>query len=397
MQTALYVHVPFCLQRCAYCDFNTYSGLLALRVDYVEALRCELRARAACYPHITAPTLYFGGGTPALLPVEMVGALIVDARQYLALSPDAEITLEANPGTVDAVSLTALREAGVNRLSLGVQSAHDAELRVLGRIHTWRESVEAVSAARQAGFDNLSLDLMYGLPGQTLDHWQVTLERTLAFEPEHLSLYALTVEPETALARAIAAGKLPLPDPDLAADMYEWASEALRAAGFWQYEISNWARGLHPAESVWERPPGGRAEGIGPWVSRHNLVYWRTEPWLGLGVGAYSWLDGRRWSNVRHPEDYIQASQTGQWPEVDVEVIPPQLARAEMLMMGLRLAEGVADADFRTRYGVSLTEACGATITRLEEIGFVVWDKNCLRLSPQGRLLGNQVFGAFLP
>lgn len=397
MQTALYVHVPFCLQRCAYCDFNTYSGLLALRVDYVEVLRRELRARAARYPHITATTLYFGGGTPSLLPVEMVGAIIVDARQYFALSPDAEITLEANPGTVDVVSLTALREAGINRLSLGVQSAHDDELQLLGRIHTWNEAVDAVQAARQADFDNLSLDLMYGLPGQTLAHWQVTLERTLALEPEHLSLYALTVEPETALARAIATGQLPLPDPDLAADMYEWASEALCATGFWQYEISNWARGLHPAAAVWERPPGGRTEGIGPWVSRHNLVYWRTEPWLGLGAGAYSWLDGRRWSNVRHPAAYIEASQTGQWPEVDAEVIPPQLARAETLMMGLRLAEGVADVDFRTRYGTGLAEPYRATIAHLAETGLVLWDGNCLRLSPQGRLLGNQVFGAFLP
>jgi len=397
VHAALYVHVPFCLQRCAYCDFNTYSGLLALRAEYVESLCYELRARAAHYPHLTAATLYFGGGTPSLMPVEMIRAIIAAARHDLALSPDAEITLEANPGTVDGVSLTALREAGVNRLSLGVQSAHDDELQLLGRIHTWNEAVDAVQAARQAGFDNLSLDLMYGLPGQTLAGWQVTLERTLTLEPEHLSLYALTVEPETVLAHAIAGGKLPLPDPDLAADMYEWASEALCAAGFWQYEISNWARGLHPAAAVWEKPPGGRTEGIGPWVSCHNLVYWRTEPWLGLGAGAYSWLDGRRWSNVRHPEAYIEASRAGQWPEVDAEVIPPQLARAEMLMMGLRLAEGVTNVDFRARFGVDLGEVYGATIARLAETGLVLWDGQCLRLSPSARLLGNQVFGAFLP
>jgi len=397
VQTALYVHVPFCLQRCAYCDFNTYSGLLALRVDYVEALRRELRARAVCYSHVAATTLYFGGGTPSLLPLEMVGAIIADARQFLALSPDAEITLEANPGTVDAASLAALREVGVNRLSLGVQSARDEELRVLGRIHTWAEAVGAVAAARQAGFDNLSLDMMYGLPGQTLAHWQATLERILALEPEHLSLYALTAEPDTPLANAIAAGKLPLPDPDLAADMYERASEALCAAGFWQYEISNWARGRYPAAAVWAMPPGGLVEGIGPWVSRHNLVYWRMQPWLGLGAGAYSWLEGRRWSNLLHPVAYIEASQAGEWPEVDVEVISPELARAETLMMGLRLAEGVTETAFHARYGVGLAEVYGATIVRLEESGLVLWDGQCLRLSSQGRLLGNQVFGAFLP
>ncbi len=389
--------MPFCQQRCAYCDFNTYSGLLALRPAYVEALRCELRARAARYPHSVATTLYFGGGTPSLLPADMVRGIIDDARHYLGLSREAEITLEANPGTVNAASLAALREAGVNRLSLGVQSAHDDELRLLGRIHTWDKAVDAVTAARKAGFDNLSVDLMYGLPGQDLARWQVTVERILALEPAHLSLYALTVEPETPLARTIAAGEIPAPDPDIAADLYEWASATLRAAGFWQYEISNWARGLRPATAVWERPPGGRTEGVGPWVSRHNLVCWRNQPWLGLGAGAYSWLEGHRWSNVMHPTAYIQASQAGQWPPVDMEVISSELERAETLMMGLRLAEGVVDADFRARFGVGLVEVYDAIITGLVETGLVLWDGQCLRLSPQGRLLGNQVFGAFLP
>ena len=397
MQTALYIHIPFCRQRCAYCDFNTYSGLLALRPTYVEVLRRELRARAERYPHITGTTLYFGGGTPSLLPPDMVRALIDDARQHLALVQDAEITLEANPGTVDAASLAALREAGVNRLSLGVQSAHDDELRLLGRIHTWDEAVAAIAAARQADFDNLSLDLMYGLPGQSLARWQATIERALALAPEHLSLYALTVEDETPLARAIEAGAVPSPDPDLAADMYLWASETLCAAGFWQYEISNWARGHHPATVVWELPPGGRTEGISPWVSRHNLVYWRNQSWLGLGAGGYSWLEGRRWSNVLHPAAYIRAGQAGEWPAVDVEVISPELERAETLMMGLRLAEGVTDHDFRARFGVGLAEVYGATIASLAEAGLVLWDGRCLRLSPRGRLLGNQVFGAFLP
>jgi len=397
MQTALYVHIPFCRQRCTYCDFNTYSGLLALRPAYVEALRRELRVRAARYPRIAGTTLYFGGGTPSLLAPDVVRAIVDDARRYLALSPEAEITLEANPGTVDAASLAALREAGVNRLSLGVQSAHDDELRMLGRIHIWNEAVDAVAAARQAGFDNLSIDLMYGLPGQTVARWQATVERTLSLEPEHLSLYALTVEPETPLSRAIVAGKVPSPDPDLAADMYIWVSEALCAAGFWQYEISNWARGRHPANAVWELPPGGRTEGIGPWVSRHNLVYWRNQPWLGLGAGGYSWLEGRRWSNVLHPTAYIEAAQAGEWLPVDEEIIPPELERAETLMMSLRLAEGVTGVDFRARFAIDLAEVYGATVARLLEAGLVLWDRHCLRLSPRGRLLGNQVFGAFLP
>jgi oxygen-independent coproporphyrinogen-3 oxidase len=238
---------------------------------------------------------------------------------------------------------------------------------------------------------------MYGLPGQSLARWQATIERILTLAPEHLSLYALTVEPETPLSRAIEAGEVPPPDPDLAADMYLWASEALCAAGFWQYEISNWARGSCPAATVWELPPDGRTEGIGPWISRHNLVYWRNRPWLGLGAGGYSWLEGRRWSNVLHPATYIQAAQAGKWADVDVEVISAELERGETLMMGLRLAEGVTELDFRARFDVGLAEVYGATIARLVEIGLVLWDGYRLRLSPQGRLLGNQVFGEFLP
>ncbi len=397
MKTAIYVHVPFCLQRCAYCDFNTYSGLLSLRLEYVDVLRQEIRHRAALYSEIEATTLYFGGGTPSLLPPDTVGAVIGDVAQHFNLSYDAEITLEANPGAVDVASLSALRAAGVNRLSLGVQSAHDDELRMLGRVHTWDEAVRAVQAARQANFDNVSADLIYGLPGQTLSRWEATLARVLALEPQHLSLYALTLEPETPLAQAVDAGKLPSPDPDLAADMYERASEVLCEAGFWQYEISNWARGLHPPETIWTLPLDGETEAIGPWVSHHNLVYWRNQPWLGLGAGAYSWLRGHRWSNTRHPVDYITEGQAGRWPETDAETITPSLERSETLMLGLRLAEGVSDAHFHARFGVSLNEAYGDTIAQLSTVGLVEWDGLRLRLSTRGRLLGNQVFGAFLP
>ena len=397
VKVALYVHVPFCLQRCAYCDFNTYSDLLSLRADYVAVLRQEMRRRAALFPVSEAPTLYFGGGTPSLLPPKWVGALIGDARQYFRLAADAEITLEANPGTVDVETLRALRSGGVNRLSLGVQSAHDDELRMLGRLHTWDGAVCAVEAARQAGFDNISVDLIYGLPGQTLARWETTLARVVALEPQHLSLYALTLEPETPLAQAVDAGRLPAPDPDLAADMYEYASEALCRAGYWQYEISNWARGVSSPPAVWALPPGGVTEAIGPWISRHNLVYWRNQSWLGLGAGAYSWFGGRRWSNPRHPVAYVRMGRAGYWPETDVEVIAPSLERGEILMLGLRLAEGVSDAQFRARFVVGLNEAYGDTLARLSAAGLVEWDGVRLRLSARGRLLGNQVFGAFLP
>ncbi len=393
MTFALYLHIPFCLRRCTYCDFNTYAGLLSLRPAYVEALLAELELRAE---QITAPitSVYFGGGTPSLLPPEAVRAILETVQRHFALADDAEITLEANPGTVTTSKLRELRRAGVNRLSFGVQSAQDAELQMLGRIHSWSEAVQAIRQARRAGFENVSLDLIYGLPAQTVPVWRDTLARACDLQPEHLSLYALTVEAGTPLAASIAAGSLPAPDPDVAAEMYEIATEMLHQAGFWQYEISNWAKGTAPEPWAW--PPRGKSETIGP-VSRHNLCYWRNEPWLGLGAGAHSWLTGRRWANVLHPADYIRLTRAGRLPEATSETIPLRLEQGETMMMGLRLAEGVSEARFRTRFGVTLAEVYGTTLNRWRELGLLHWDGKTARLTLRGRLLGNQVFGSFLP
>jgi len=397
VDVALYIHVPFCLHRCTYCDFNTYAGLLDLRPAYVAALKQELSLLAARYGALHVTTLYFGGGTPSLLGADYTGDLLDTVRAHFAPADGAEITLEANPGTVDVTLLAALRAAGVNRLSLGVQSAHADELALLGRIHTWEEAVDAVALARRAGFDNLSLDLMFGLPGQTLARWEATLTQVLTLSPQHLSLYALTLEPETPLAALVSSGAAPSPDPDLAADMYEAASTVLHAAGFWQYEISNWAWGLTAPPAIWALPPDGRTESIGPWASRHNLTYWHNRSWLGIGAGAHSWYTGRRWHNQLHPGDYIRALQAGEWPVAEEEVIPPALIQGETMMLGLRLAEGVTDEDFRRRFGVSLAAIYAPTLTQLTENGLLEWDGSRARLSARGRLLGNQVFAAFLP
>lgn len=361
--------------------------------------------QAAQHPGLQGITLYFGGGTPSLLPPAAIATLIVAAQEQFALPPEAEITLEANPGTVDEAHWRALRAAGVNRLSLGVQSAHDDELARLGRIHTWVQAVEAVAAARAVGFDNLSLDLMYGLPGQTLARWRATLDQALTLTPEHLSLYALTVEEETPLAATIAAGRLPAPDPDVAAEMYEAASEWLASAGFWQYELSNWARGDSPPPAPWVNPMFN-AQAPALKVSQHNLVYWRNEPWLGFGAGAHSWLAGWRWSNVRHPAEYMQAisnqpsASSKQWSAASMaecEQIARPLEMGETMLLGLRLAEGVSEARFRARFGVGLAETYGPVLTRFVRLGLLEWDGTCARLSVQGRLLGNQVFAEFLP
>ncbi len=337
-------------------------------------------------------TVYFGGGTPSLLPADAIAALLRAAHPL----PDAEITLEANPGTLSEAYLLSLREAGVNRLSLGVQTHDAAALRLLGRIHTWEQAVQSVTLARAAGFTNLSLDAMFGLPGQTLQAWESTLDALLALTPEHLSLYALTLEEGTPLAACVTAGDLPEPDADEAAAMYELASTRLAMAGFWQYEISNWARGPYPPPTPWPYPPQGRSEAIGP-VARHNLTYWRNEPWLGLGAGAHSWLEGKRWANLAHPEAYITALRAGQSPVEDVEEIPPSLALGETLMLGLRLAEGVDGPRLQTRFGTSLTAEYGDTIAHFVRQGLLEWRGEHLRLTERGRLLGNQVFAAFLP
>ena len=372
-QSAIYVHIPFCLRRCTYCNFNTYAGLGRLIPDYIEAVQKEIE-RA---PETRALTLYFGGGTPSLLSPPQVETLLTTVRRRFGLPPEAEVTLEANPGTVDPDRLRRFRDLGINRLSLGVQSAHDDELRLLGRLHTWTEAVEAVRAAREAGFDNLNLDFIYGLPGQTLDRWRATLEAALRLEPNHLSLYALTVEEGTPLADRIARGDLPPPDDDLAAEMYELAEEMLMEAGYVHYEISNWAQPSHEC--------------------RHNLTYWRNEPYLGFGAGAASWWAGRRWTNVHHPAEYIARVSQGESPVDEAEPIPPQLEMGETMMMGLRLMEGVSDARFRGSFGLGLEDVYGDELAEMQRLGLLTWDGEAARLTRRGRLLGNQVFQRFLP
>ncbi|HEY77047.1 MAG TPA: radical SAM family heme chaperone HemW [Thermoflexia bacterium] len=389
-QSAIYVHIPFCLRRCTYCAFNTYAGLAHLIPGYVDALRAEMGQA----PRVRAHTLYFGGGTPSLLHPEQVGLLVEAVRHHFSLPDDAEISLEANPGTVDLDSLRGLRAAGVSRLSLGVQSAHDDELRLLGRLHTWDQAIEAFHTARRAGFTNINLDFIYGLPGQTLDRWRRTLEAALDLLPEHLSLYALSVEEGTPLERAIATGRLPAPDPDLAAEMYELAEGMLEKAGYAHYEISNWAR-----RPVGAPPPSGRrrSEEVSPSACRHNLTYWRNEPYLGFGAGAASWWAGRRWTNTSHPAEYIARVNRGESPIDEIETIPPRLEMGETMMMGLRLMEGVSDDRFRQRFGVGLADVYGSELTEMQRLGLLIWDGATARLTRRGRLLGNQVFQRFLP
>jgi oxygen-independent coproporphyrinogen-3 oxidase len=390
---SLYLHIPFCRHRCAYCDFNTYAGLESLAPAYCQALRREIRLVAvAAGRRLAAHTVFFGGGTPSLLPAAEIAALLAEIRAAFDLHPQAEITLEANPGTVDLAYLHALRQAGVNRLSLGVQSANPGELRLLERQHDYPAVIRAVADARRAGFNHLNLDLIFGLPQQPLSAWQRTLELALGLRPQHFSLYALTLEHGTPMQRWAANGLLPLPDPDLAADMYEWAAGRLAQAGYLQYEISNWAL------------PGADGE---PLACRHNLQYWRSLPYLGLGAGAHGWANGVRTANVLSPQAYIQRcleSAGGEFPRspatAQAETPDRQAAIGELMMMSLRLTlEGVSSREFQRRFGVSLEQQFSSQIRRLTGLGLLEWhpaDPDRLRLTSAGRLLGNQVFVEFI-
>src|SRR5512143_978669 len=296
MNYSIYVHIPFCAHRCAYCDFNTYAGQEAAIPAYVDALCRELEdvaARAAV--RVPVHTVFFGGGTPSLLSGAQYRAILEAIRCNYALAADAEVTTEANPGTVTRASLAEIRAAGVNRISFGAQSANGEELHMLERTHTFLDVIEAVTAARSAGFDNLNLDLIYGLPEQSLDTWQTTVRRVLDLQPDHISAYALTLEHGTPFGRWSARGLLPAPDPDAAAEMYEWAGEALEAAGYQQYEISNWAKN-----------DGDAPDAVPSYSCRHNLQYWRGLPYLGLGAGAHGYAGGTRYSNVLRIKTYIE-------------------------------------------------------------------------------------------
>lgn len=385
VEVGLYVHVPFCRSICYYCDFNTYAGLDALIPRYVTALADEIAALPAALagaPPVPAVPLrvgsiFFGGGTPSLLAPEQVARVLDAARRWPA-AEDAEISLEANPGDLSVERLRSLREVGVNRLSMGVQSFDDAMLRRLGRRHDSATAVAAFQDARAAGFDNVSIDLMFALPGQTLAHWEATLDRALALAPEHLSLYNLTIEDGTPFGKWAAAGKLRVPDDDLAADLYQAAFDRMGAAGYQHYEISNWARAA-----------SRRAQ--------HNLRYWRNQPYFGVGAGAHSSFGGYRYADCRKPADYVARVTRGESPVESVEKIDRALELGETMMLGLRLAEGVGIDDFRQRFGCTPDQVFGPVLAELTEYGLLTTRDGRIYLTHRGRFLGNDVFCRFLP
>jgi oxygen-independent coproporphyrinogen-3 oxidase len=380
----LYLHIPFCTAKCGYCDFNSYAGHEHMIPSYAETLvkdaalwRDAVRGRAV-------ETVFFGGGTPSLNPPEEMAKILDGMRATFRIAPDAEIALEANPGSLTEDYLRAMRGIGFNRLSIGIQSFDDEELVALDRVHTAADARDAFTAARGAGFDNVNLDLIYGLPEQSLAAWQRNLDQALALGPEHLSLYALTVEEGTPLARDVARGRVPAPDPDMQAEHYEWTQDRLAAAGYEHYEISNWAR------------PGRRC--------KHNLVYWQNREYLGLGAGAHSFLNGVRFSTALLPNRYAElvdesvAGADGTMRHVvGAEDVTPALSMADTMILGLRLNDGIDVREFARRHGTDMRDVYGEVLDEFAGYGLVEQTATHVRLTRRGRLLSNELFQRMLP
>ena len=390
----LYVHVPFCSTKCPYCDFNTYQGIENLIPGYLAAATSELNLWGRVLGRPKVNTIFVGGGTPSYLADDQLASLLETATAAFEIQGSAEISVEANPDDLDQDKCRSLLVRGVNRLSVGVQSLDDGLLALLGRRHDSRQAVQAFQDARSAGFTNINLDLMYGLPHQSISQWQTTLGKLISLRPDHLSLYCLTLEDGTPLRRRVEDCQLPRPDEDLAAEMYQFARESLVSAGYRHYEISNWA------------VPGCE--------SKHNTGYWLNLPYLGVGPGAHSKLGDYRFWDVSSPRLYVD--KVRQWQESNPqpmssisseglktalpvgghEHIDTATGCAETMFMGLRLLDGLDLSEASARAGRDLESMYQAQISELLKLGLLERHSGCLRLASSAYLIANQVFTRFV-
>lgn len=370
----IYIHIPFCRSKCDYCDFYSLAGRDDRMDQYQKALLSHIKETAPLAQDFPVDTIYIGGGTPSYYGAKRLKELLGVIRKLYKVEKDAEVTVECNPDSVDVKSLKILRKAGVNRLSMGMQSANACELERIHRIHTPQQVNEAATAARKAGFTNLSLDLIYGLPGQTMDSWKATVEHALSLIPQHLSCYGLKVEEGTPLAARVAEGEV-LPDDDQQADLYLWTVGRLERAGYPQYEISNFAK------------PG--------FASRHNLRYWLTQPYIGFGPGAHSDFGGRRYSFVRDLDAYIQGVLQGGDIIDESEIIPKRERCGEYLMLRLRTVQGINEQEYRSTYFMDFAPL-QARLEQFRAQGWAEQTDGRWHFTPKGFLLSNQLIGDLL-
>jgi oxygen-independent coproporphyrinogen-3 oxidase len=378
IRAGVYIHIPFCRARCSYCDFatGTYEGALA--ESYVRALAYEIDSFGAGRERAEVDTIYFGGGTPSLLTPAQVAHILGAVHRIFNVADGAEVTMEMNPGTVTREGLHGFRESGVNRASFGAQTFDDRELKRLGRTHTAEDTRRTLALLREVGFDNISFDLIAGLPAQTLSAWSRNLEEALTLRPQHLSLYLLEVHEGTPLAAQIREGRYHAPDADLAAEMYSLLAERTQSAGYEQYEISNFCLPGHE--------------------SRHNMKYWTGEPYFGFGCSAHS-FDGRalRWSNERDARRYVELIETRASAVIDKTELDERDASAEALFLGLRLlARGVNLSEHLARFRRDVRAEYAEDLSRFSEAGLIEFDGDILRLTPAGALLSNEVFSVFV-
>lgn len=375
---SVYIHIPFCTIKCGYCDFNAYAGMGKLQDRYFQALLGEIEASGDLFKGREIATIAFGGGTPGESPPRLIAAALDALRQAAPVAAGAEVSLEANPGTTTGPDLRLLREAGVTRLSFGAQTFDADQLRFLDRIHSPEAIGASVQLARDAGFRDVNLDLIYAIPGQSMESWERSLQLALRLQTDHISTYALTVEEGTPLSLRVDRGEVAPVDPDLAADMYERATDILADAGFGQYELSNWARPGHE--------------------SRHNLVYWTGGDYIGLGAGAHGYLDGERYENIAHPRAYIDAvlEHGGRQRAVAKAYVPDMpTAIFDWVTLSLRLTDGFAACDFERRFGRPLDDVAGTVLRSAEEAGILEYGER-VRLTRRGRLLHGEVAAELL-
>ena len=373
---SVYLHIPFCTIKCGYCDFNAYAGMGELQDRYFGALIQEIEASGALLEGREIATVSFGGGTPGESPPALISAALAGLARVAPIAPGAEVSLEANPGTTTGAMLHDLARAGVTRVSFGAQSFDSSELAFLDRIHSPEAITASVHLAREAGFRDVGLDLIYAIPGQSIKSWERSVAAALALQPDHISTYALTVEDGTPLATRVARGEVDPVDGDTAADMYDLATSALETAGFCQYEISNWARPGHE--------------------SRHNSIYWTGGDYLGLGAGAHGFVDGERYENVAHPRDYIAAVSREGRAVVNAYVPDGPTAVFDWITLRLRLIAGFESAAFEQRFGVPLASVAGDVIERAVAAGVLEEDAGHVRLTRRGRLLHGEIAAELL-
>lgn len=393
MVYSIYIHIPFCQRRCNYCDFVTYAGMTHTMPAYFGSLIEEFRIVTKNIFKPFVHTIYFGGGTPSLVPIKYYRQVLTELSKFFHFSPDCELSLEANPGTLSYGYLAGLKELGFNRLSIGVQSMQASDLKRLERIHSIADIYQSVSDARRAGFENINLDLIFGLPWQTQLDWENTLKKANELQPEHFSLYSLLIEPGTKLFNWYQKGLIVCQDQDQEGDMYEFAINFLKEADYQHYEISNWSK----------------IDSTRDFRSRHNLQYWLYQPYLGFGVGAHGFVFETRTANVTSIPEYCDRIKIGKDLEIDFPRSPanvtsiklePLSQMKEFMMLGLRLVEdGVSAEKFYSLFGTSMMAIFGDEITRLISRGLLSWsgkNNSTLRLTKRGILLGNQVFMAFV-